>query len=125
MLYQAGKFNVRIVRPGDAYGLDDKLRNTEDILIEFYDSRYKQTSERGQFVSRYHLSTLLDGDQWCGPIKGGLILDGGIPDWRVSAEDLQPLLQQLRDEYAPKEEQHPSGCICADCSGAELTAEND
>lgn len=23
------------------------------------------------------------------------------------------------------QERHPSGCICADCSGAELTAEND
>ena len=56
-------FNVRIVNAGDTYGRNDCLVNDKAKLVEFYDKRYLQDSwmGRGQFVSRYYASTLLDG----------------------------------------------------------------
>jgi len=40
--------NVRVVHPGDAYGLDDVLTNDGEAMVEFYDARYPHT-EHGQF----------------------------------------------------------------------------
>jgi hypothetical protein len=76
------KFNVRVVRKGDRYGLSFCLTHDKDEpLVEFYDARYPHT-EFGQFVSRYHLSTILERD------NAGLCLDGGVPEWSVSANDM-------------------------------------
>jgi len=50
--------NVRVVHPGDAYGLNGALTNDGDeAMVEFYDARYPHTVH-GRFVSRYTLSTL-------------------------------------------------------------------
>jgi hypothetical protein len=76
------KFNVRIVRKGDKYGLDFCLTHKQDdSLVEFYDVRYPHT-EFGQFVSRYYVSTILERE------RNGLCLDGGVPDWSISANDM-------------------------------------
>lgn len=76
------KFNVRIVRKGDHYGLDFCLTHSKDEpLVEFYDARYPHT-EFGQFVTRYYVSTILERE------RNGLCLDGGIPEWSVSANDM-------------------------------------
>jgi hypothetical protein len=81
-------FNVRIVRKGDRYGLEDCLVYDEtdrffhenDPMVEFYDARQdvKRFGERGQFVSRYSLSTFMEH-------TGGLDLHGGILAWKISA----------------------------------------
>ena len=85
------KFNVRLVRPGDKYGLNNCLTHNEtEPMVEFYDVRYPHTTF-GQFVSRYCLSTLLER-----PWPGGLDLDGGVPDWEVSAENMQTILKWLQ-----------------------------
>ena len=76
---------VRIVEKGDKYGLDDCLDNTGKPLVEFYDTRYELT-DLGQFVSRYHIDTLLGGD-------GGLNLDGGVPSWNIN----EPCMNRIRD----------------------------
>ena len=91
------RFNVRIVRIGDSYGLDDCLTNSEnDPLVEFYDKRYPHT-QWGQFVTRYRSSTLTDSEGLGYGIKDtGLILDGGIPDWWITAENSNQVLDHLR-----------------------------
>jgi hypothetical protein len=97
------KFNVRILRKGDKYGRDFCLTHDEDKpLVEFYDGRYPHC-EYGQFVTRYYVSTILGTDKW-GRGAGGLILDGGIPAWTVSAEDMDTVRDYLRAEtdQAPK-----------------------
>jgi hypothetical protein len=55
-------------------------------LVEFYDTRYPH-GPYGQFVSRYYKSS----------IEGcvGLDLDGGIPEWKVSAEGMRAALKAL------------------------------
>lgn len=73
------RFGVRIVREGDGYGVDDKIiHDRADPLVEFYDMTYTHPpfGERGQFVSRYHRSTLMES-------RMGLCLDGGIDVWQV------------------------------------------
>jgi hypothetical protein len=57
-------------------------------MVEFYDSRYPHT-EYGQFVSRYYVSTLIDHN--C-----DLTLDGGVPEWSVSANGMKQVVEYLR-----------------------------
>jgi len=77
---------VRIVEKGDKYGLKDCLTHEGDEpLVEFYDTRYEHT-DLGQFVSRYFLETLIDGE-------GGLNLQGGVPMWSIN----EPCMNRIRD----------------------------
>lgn len=72
------KFNVRVV-------------HQDNPLVEFYDSRYPHT-EFGQFVSCYYVSTILESDD------RGLCLDGGVPDWSISAKDMAVIRTWLKQE---------------------------
>jgi len=86
-----GKYNVRIVKKGDKYGLDHKLTHNEnDPMVEFYDSRYLH-SEFGQFISRYYIGTILCLNGFYGrPLDNGLCLDGGNrEEWSVSSCEMQ------------------------------------
>lgn len=96
-----GHFNVRILRKGEKYGLEDCLIHTErKPLVEFYDYRHRNDKEwkRGQFVSCYYAETLLEHDP-----NFGLPLDGGIPEWTVSAESMREILAWLRQELRADE----------------------
>jgi hypothetical protein len=89
------KFNVRVVNQGDKYGRDFCLtHNGDKPMVEFYDARYPHT-EFGQFVSRYYFETIL-GDDGYGHKSGGLSLDGGIPEWTVSAQDMDTVRTFLK-----------------------------
>jgi hypothetical protein len=94
------KFNVRIVRKGDRYGRNNVLTHDKEDqpLVEFYDNRYPHT-EYGQFVSRYYVSTILGTDRW-GRGEGGLMLDGGVPSWTVSALDMDTVRAYLKEQTA-------------------------
>ena len=87
------KFNVRIVKTGDKYGLDDCLTNDGDPMVEFYDSRYQNAEfgQFGQFISRYRINTLIDHNH-------GLNLYGGEPDWSVSADGMKQVIEYLRQQ---------------------------
>lgn len=87
------KFNVRIVNTGDKYGVNDCLTNDKGPMIEFYDSRFKSgwDQERGQFVTRYYVETLLS----TGEYPAGLCLDGGVEAWTVSAEGMRQVMELL------------------------------
>lgn len=74
-------FLVRLVREGERFGREDCLTHEgEDPLVEFYDvSNTSRFGPRGQFVSRYYLSTLTEN--YGNPL--GLDLDGGVPAWSL------------------------------------------
>ena len=91
-------FTVRIVREGDAYGLNDCLTHDEaEPLIEFYDASQDPEAfgPRGQFVSRYYLTTLLEHTPGT-----GLGLEGSVPVWSIDADELDALIAVLRQEEA-------------------------
>ena len=92
------RFNLRAIFKGDKYGLNDCLINEEQLLIEFYDDRYKHT-EHGQFVSRYYAETLLGNEyEWherIGTDGHGLCLDGGVKDWAIDALSCEMVLRWI------------------------------
>ena len=52
--------NVRVIRLGEYYGLNDQLiHNKEEPLIEFFDKKYQDT-ENGKFINAYDLSTVIN-----------------------------------------------------------------
>ena len=95
-------FNVRIVRVGERYGLNDCLEHgttrfddgpNSGPLVEFYDATYEgeKFGERGQFVSRYGADILLGLDPMFSKgaefEKGrGMDLQGDVPDWSIDGE---------------------------------------
>ncbi len=91
-------FNIRVVRQGDSYGLNDCLIH-EGVtpLLEFYDRDYlgPDFTPLGQFVSRYRIDTLLDH-------SGGLALSGSVPKWRISSSEMDSIREALKavDDYA-------------------------
>jgi len=96
-------FNVRIVRVGDRYGRDDCLTHgaeknddpDEGPLVEFYDAEHESNPKftdfmgRGQFVSRYYITTILGKDRFAragGEKNTGLDLMGYEPVWKIDAK---------------------------------------
>ena len=89
-LKKFGKWNVRVILKGDKFGLDDCLTHEKnEPTVEFYDTTHMHT-DRGQFVSRYYLSTLIERDG-----NYGLDLQGDVPSWKVSAETMTVIAQWL------------------------------
>ena len=81
-----GKWSVHLVRTGDTYGRTGSLTHDDPTpLVEFYDTT------DGQMVTRYYADTLLD-------VTGGLSLNGGVPEWTVSAEDMRVVVDWLKRE---------------------------
>lgn len=85
-------FMVRLVRKGDSYGRSRCLTHDEsDPLVEFYSVNKKED----QFVSRYYLSTLNEHDLFY-----GLCLDGGVPAWNISSENVQYVIGHCNETMA-------------------------
>lgn len=106
-------FYVRVVFRGDGYGLfrcadggvgragsDGKhacVHDKDEPMVEFYDSRHPHdpvefgvdNARRGQFVSRYYLSTLLADAAGRPDHIGGIALDGGVPAWTLDKASFQ------------------------------------
>jgi hypothetical protein len=99
-------FNIRIIRKGDAYGLNDCLTHEDaDPMVEFYDPRHSNTKNNpiGQFVSRYYLKTLLDGEDRLS--THGLDLQGGVPDWKLSPSQMREIIETLKGvKYMPEDQ---------------------
>lgn len=87
------EFNIHVVFEGDRYGRDDcLLHDKKDPFIEFYDARY-DFDKHGQFVTRYLLSSLMKSRDKLE--RAGLLLDGGIPNWKLSASNMRGLYRYL------------------------------
>src|SRR5437899_65527 len=92
-------FNVRLVRRGDRYGLNEGLvHDKNEPLVEFWDATYEHdprfTPGLGQFTSRYYLSTLTgkDGDLARRQVSRGLALCGHVPAWTVTGENVNTVV---------------------------------
>lgn len=95
---------------GEPYGTP--VRHTQDgtlacrrliagaPLIEFYDTRWPNHwgCEFGQFVTRYYVESLALAKHLHTAAGGGLMLDGGIPSWRVSVANMRLVREQLYPE---------------------------
>jgi len=79
---QGKNFRCKILRKGDRYGVENCVRHDSDKpLLEFFDLTYENDPRfgpDGQFVSRYYVETIMEGN-------AGLILQGGVPDWKIDA----------------------------------------
>lgn len=64
------------MQQGNTYGSSGQFEHhNEDPLVEFYDGKHDHT-DVGQFVARYSLASLLNGN-----VDEGIILDSGSPLW--------------------------------------------
>lgn len=99
---------ARLVRLGARYGLNGCITHAlengyttfEEPLIEFYtligDDKEGSLAWDGVkgywFISRYYLSTFLGKSMYSfngGPVRNGLSLDGGYPEYDLDAQDCQ------------------------------------
>ena len=99
---------ARLIRLGDRYGLkgcithslEDRHTHDKEPLIEFYtligddkDGSLAWDGVKGYwFVSRYYLSTFMGTCEYSrdgGPVKNGLSLNGGYPEYDLDAQDCQ------------------------------------
>jgi hypothetical protein len=94
-LQRIGRFHLRLLAPGDRYGLNDCLTHHGAPVLEFYDAAQsvEKFGPRGQFVSRYLVSTLRE-DQAALESRG-LNLEGGVPVWRMTAAEVRDVFAYL------------------------------
>ena len=94
------KWNVRLLIKGDRYGLDDcltygdKEEQEEEPCVEFYDAHNNKEETfgpRGQFVSRYYLSSINDRRY----PREGMNLCGHEPVWSVSSEFMENVMAEI------------------------------
>lgn len=81
---------VRIVTPGEKFGRDNVLINFNiESLIEFYDARFPDAalneSVPGQFITRYHMSTLMDRS------VNPLMLQSDVQAWSANLTTMRAL----------------------------------
>jgi hypothetical protein len=91
------RFNVKLVEVGATYGKDQCLTNTEKPLVEFYDATYagkEGFDAEGQFISRYDVDSLLSNEKL---LFSGLVLNGGIPEWRINDHNVGQVFEWLDD----------------------------
>lgn len=116
--FTVGQFRVHLVQEGEHYGAtggfvygkalsngsfgipinDCQLYGHGLPLVEFYDvSQDPAKFPEGQFITRYYMSTLLGMDYVAYSIGDmfALVLDGGVPDWTISGDDLQQVHSHL------------------------------
>ena len=97
-------FNIRVVFEGDRYGRNLCLTHKEsEPMVEFYDADHKFT-EWGQFVSRYCLSTIVNGEKRL--CENGLCLDGGVPAWRLTGDQMKEAFETIKAECFFKFDSH-------------------
>lgn len=85
------QFNIRILKQGDKYGLNNCLTWKEEAMgVEIYDATHKHT-EFGQFISQYYAKTLINSDS-----ANGIDLDGGVPAWKIDGDNWQTVIQWLK-----------------------------
>lgn len=95
IMNDAGReYTVRVIFEGDEYGLNDCLvHDEEEPVVEFYDRSYFfDENGRGQFVSRYYMSTLLEDEE-----VTGLNLEDGVPDWYIDKATMEGVVEILKE----------------------------
>lgn len=81
-------FRVVFLPEGKTFGTYTKWPEDSEPMVEFYDLRYtKNFGPDGQFVSRYHVDTILGRSEY-GSGVGGIDLYGGVRDWSVDDDTM-------------------------------------
>ncbi len=117
--FQVGRFRIHLVHEGDRYGANKSLVYGDSIshsypnigehendcqkyghglpLVEFYDMGRDFFLPEGQLVTSYYLSTLLGMDKYDTDIAemSSLCLQGDIPAWTISGDDLKTVAERL------------------------------
>lgn len=98
-----GSWRVHLVYTGDRYGLDNALIHDKDrTLIEFYDTDIDLDFDKdvqGMFTGgRYYVETILGDDGIHRHSVHGLQLDGSVPEWFVSGEEMLSVFKWLREQ---------------------------
>jgi hypothetical protein len=117
-------FNVRLVRKGDRYsgaprasGLNDKLTHDKHPMVEFYDATYENDARfdlgRGQFTSRYYVSTLFEENEW--KTQRGLDLCGHEDVWKLDGVAMTMVMRWLRATVCTDHAREPNGNDCTVC----------
>lgn len=89
-------FNVVLVREGERYGLNDALTHDRaDALVEVWDRTHAgpRFGPRGQFVTRYYVSTFREIAE-----GNGLCLDGGVAVWVLDGSAVTQIKRYLTAE---------------------------
>lgn len=85
-------WEIRIIRQGEAYGLNDKLTHDSALpLVEFF-SYEKGKEDKYFFVSRYYVETLLNSN------AHGIQLDGRAPAFTLHEQAYADVLTWLREQ---------------------------
>lgn len=99
------KFLARIIKKGDRYGLNDKLVNKGETMIEISDLTHAKFGPRGQLVAQYRARDLESH-------QGGLDIQGGVPEWKLDAAAMAPIVDLARaarwQEHSEWEVSEPS-----------------
>jgi len=96
-----GPWTVRLVFKGERYGRDGVMLNEQTMpMVEFYDAEQDKAKfgPWGQFVNRYHITTLLSRKHPGMPLA--LCLHAGIPRWTVSGEHMSLVERWLEMQSA-------------------------
>ena len=89
----SSKWKVRLVKTGEKYGRDYCMINNKETLVEFIDMTVDKNSfPSGQYVSRYYLSSLLDGTNGV----NGLCLDTSVSSWYICGECYREIVTWLK-----------------------------
>ena len=80
------KFRFVVIETGRAYGRDCCLINNDAPMVEVWDKQMPQ------FISRYYISTLLEGRAF----DNGINLYGGEPAWQIEAHHLTAVKQWMQ-----------------------------
>jgi hypothetical protein len=94
--HTSNPMRVILVPAGEPIPNHPGVKIEDKALIEFYDSRYPHTPD-GQFITRYYLETLQNNNR-----NAGLILDGGVDDWRIDARTQNMVLDWAAYHTYPK-----------------------
>ena len=93
-MIQIEGFNICLIESGEMYGEGGcQLQILDEPLVEFYDAKIDapRYGRRGQFITRYHSTTLLGID-----FRHGLALDGAVPAWNISPKGMRDLKRYLK-----------------------------
>lgn len=91
-------FICRPLLEGDSFGLDFALIHKGEPIVEYYDARFPHT-QYGQFVSRYHLSTLIEG---LGE-PHDLSLHGNVENWVLDWTNLAETVRWAKAYISSKQ----------------------
>jgi hypothetical protein len=85
------KFTATVINKGEQYGLSE-IHDDDEPIVEFRDVTNATGDSKGQMVSQYFTSTILNHNS-----NAGLRLDGEFPEWDISAENIRSTQKLIRD----------------------------